>query len=170
MSLGYKQSPLGQYCNLQGKQPTIIYIIVGFLNQDYYMTELRHKKGLGNIKLLYGEVGEYGLEKNAKLSNQFDKYICDFAYGDIYSRESLSLQQKQIVTISSLVTQGCVQHELKMHILGGLNAGLTREQVLDICVHCLPYVGFPKVTVALETAHALFDEIDNHDGKQSSSS
>lgn len=124
------------------------------------MTESRHQKGLDNIEQLYGEVGTSGLEKNSKLSNQFERYICDFAYGDIYSRESLSLQQKQIVTISSLVTQGCVQHELKMHMLGGINAGLTREQVLDICVHCLPYVGFPRVTVALETAHALFDEID----------
>lgn len=124
------------------------------------MTESRHQKGLDNIKQLYGDVGISGLEKNAKLSNQFEKYICDFAYGDIYSRESLSLQQKQIVTISSLITQGCVQHELTMHMLGGINAGLTREQVLDICVHCLPYVGFPRVTVALETAHALFDKID----------
>ena len=45
-----------------------------------------------------------------------------------------------------------------MHIHGGLNAGLTEEQILDICVHCLPYVGFPRVTNALEIAHQAFEE------------
>ena len=78
----------------------------------------------------------------------------------IYSRESLSLQQKQLVTISSLVTQGCVPEELKMHIVGGVNAGLTKDQILDVCVHCIPYVGFPRVTVALETAHEVFTELN----------
>lgn len=110
---------------------------------------------------MYGETGTAGLTKKAKLAHHFEQYICDFAYGDIYSRESLSLQQKQLVTISSPVTQGCVQNELKMHILGGINAGLTEEQILDVCVHCLPYVGFPRVTVALETAHTVFNEVGN---------
>lgn len=126
------------------------------------MTQSRHQKGLKNISQLYGETGTAGLAKNARLAHNFEQYICDFAYGDIYSRESLSLQQKQLVTISSLVTQGCVQNELKMHILGGISAGLTEEQILDVCVHCLPYVGFPRVTVALETAHAVFNEIGQH--------
>ncbi|OCG00776.1 carboxymuconolactone decarboxylase family protein [Gilliamella sp. wkB112] len=122
------------------------------------MTKLRHENGLKNIAQLYGELVANGLKENAKLATKFDEYICDFAYGDIYSRNSLSLQQKQLVTISSLITQGCVQDELRMHMHGGLNAGLTEEQILDICVHCLPYVGFPRVTNALKTAHDVFKE------------
>ncbi|MCX8641778.1 MULTISPECIES: carboxymuconolactone decarboxylase family protein [unclassified Gilliamella] len=122
------------------------------------MTQSRHENGLNNIEQLYGELGANGLTQNAQLAPKFDEYICDFAYGDIYSRKSLSLLQKQLITISSLITQGCVEDELKMHIHGGLNAGLTEEQVLDICVHCLPYVGFPKVTSALKTAHQVFNE------------
>lgn len=122
------------------------------------MTKSRHEKGLNNIEQLYGERGTSGLKENAKLATKFDEYICDFAYGDIYSRNSLSLQQKQLITISSLITQGCVHDELKMHILGGLNAGLTEEQILDICVHCVPYVGFPRVINALKTAHSVFNE------------
>ncbi|OCG20948.1 hypothetical protein A9G11_09650 [Gilliamella sp. wkB108] len=125
------------------------------------MTKSRHDNGLKNITQLYGELGANGLKENAKLANKFDEYICDFAYGDIYSRNSLSLLQKQIVTISSLITQGCVQDELSMHMHGGLNAGLTEEQILDICVHCLPYVGFPRVTTALKTAHNVFKERKN---------
>lgn len=127
----------------------------------FKMDQSRHEKGISNIRKLYGELGTNGLKENAKLASKFDEYICDFAYGDIYSRDSLSLQQKQLITISSLITQGCVQNELKMHIHGGLNAGLSEEQVLDICVHCLPYVGFPRVTSALETAHLVFKERKN---------
>lgn len=122
------------------------------------MAQSRHNNGLKNIEELYGDLGANGLKENAKLAPKFDEYICDFSYGDIYSRDSLSLQQKQLITISSLITQGCVHNELKMHIQGGFNVGLTEEQILDICVHCLPYVGFPRVTSTLETAHAVFKE------------
>lgn len=122
------------------------------------MTQSRRSKGLKMIAELYGDIVTEGLKTNAKLAPKLDEYISDFAYGDIYNRNSLTLQQKQIVTISSLITQGCVENELRIHIHGGLNAGLTEEQIIDICVHSLPYIGFPRVTNALETAHKVFEE------------
>ena len=54
------------------------------------MTQSRHENGLNNIEQLYGELGANGLTQNAQLAPKFDEYICDFAYGDIYSRKSLS--------------------------------------------------------------------------------
>ena len=51
--------------------------------KEQNMSDIRHQKGLENIKKLYGEKGIQGLKKNEKLANSFDRYICDFAYGDI---------------------------------------------------------------------------------------
>lgn len=54
------------------------------------MMQSRHKNGLKNIDILYGKAGTDGIKANAKLSTKFDEYICDFAYGEIYERDSLS--------------------------------------------------------------------------------
>ncbi|MET1176324.1 carboxymuconolactone decarboxylase family protein, partial [Paenibacillus amylolyticus] len=43
------------------------------------------------------------------------KYMIEFAYGDIYSRSGLTNQQRALVTISSLVTQG-TEPQLELHI------------------------------------------------------
>lgn len=53
------------------------------------------------------------------------RYIIEFGYGDnYYSRPGLTKQQRALVTISSLVTQG-TEPQIKPHINTWLTAGLT---------------------------------------------
>ncbi len=49
-----------------------------------------------------------------------------------------------MVTISSLVTLG-TDPQLKLHINVGFNVGLTEEKIVGALIHCIPYIGFPRV-------------------------
>ncbi|MGM5630768.1 carboxymuconolactone decarboxylase family protein [Apibacter raozihei] len=120
------------------------------------MAEDYKEKGLENIKAIYGDFGSKNLSDMVNLNPDFAKYITEFAYGEIYSREGISLKTKQIVTITSLLTQGGVEAELEGHIKGALHVGLTPQEIVDVILHCLPYVGFPKVTEALKIAKSVF--------------
>jgi 4-carboxymuconolactone decarboxylase len=75
-------------------------------------------------------------------------YIVSFAFGDIYSRTSLSQQEQTLVTIATLIALG-TEPQLKVHINVGFNVGLTREKIVGALIHCIPYVGFPRVLNAL---------------------
>lgn len=88
------------------------------------------------------------VESLKELDADLPDYIVSFAFGDIYSRTSLSQQEQTLVTISALVALG-TEPQLKVHINVGFNVGLSREKIVGALVHCIPYVGFPRVLNAI---------------------
>ena len=85
------------------------------------------------------------------------KYIIEFAYGDIYSRDGLTNQQRALVTLSSLVTQG-TEPQLELHINTALTSGLTASEVVEAIIQLIPYTGFPRVLNALTLAKKVFTQ------------
>jgi 4-carboxymuconolactone decarboxylase len=93
----------------------------------------------------------------AAIAPDVGKYIIDFAYGEIYSRPGLTNQQRALVTIASLVTQG-TERELELHINTGLTAGLTSTEIVECVIHLIPYTGFPRVLNALYVVKDVFEQ------------
>ncbi|UOQ44939.1 carboxymuconolactone decarboxylase family protein [Halobacillus salinarum] len=89
------------------------------------------------------------------IAPDISKYIIEFAYGEIYSRNGLSNQQRALITISSLVTQG-TEPQLELHINTGLTAGLSPEEIVESITQLIPYTGFPRVLNALKVAKKVF--------------
>lgn len=88
------------------------------------------------------------VESYKDLDADLSDYIVSFAFGDIYSRTSLSQQEQTLVTISTLVALG-TQPQLKLHMNVGFNVGLTKEKSRRSADPCIPYIGFPRVLNAL---------------------
>lgn len=84
------------------------------------------------------------LESYKSLDPELADYIVSFAFGDIYSRKDLTQQEQTLVTIATLVALG-TEPQLKLHIRTGFNVGLTQEKIVGALIHCIPYVGFPRV-------------------------
>jgi 4-carboxymuconolactone decarboxylase len=83
------------------------------------------------------------------------RYIVEFGYGEIYSRPGLTNQQRVLITIASLVTQG-TEREIELHVNTGLNAGLTSTEIVESLIHLIPYTGFPRVLNALYVVKKVF--------------
>lgn len=102
------------------------------------------------------------------LDSELENYIVEFAFGDIYSREGLSHEQRTLITIASLVTQG-LEPQMKLHINTGLTIGLTPKEIVDAIIHLLPYTGFPRVLNALKVAKEVFTQrgvkVEKEEGK-----
>jgi len=86
------------------------------------------------------------------------RYILEFAFGDIYARPGLSLQQREMITVTTLLTQGDTADQLKVHINGALNVGLKPKTIVETVIQCIPYVGFPKVLNALTVIKGILQE------------
>ena len=83
--------------------------------------------------------------------------IVSFGFGDLYTRKSLSLQQREYITLTSLITQGAFE-QFKVHLQASLNVGLTKEEIIEIIIQCAGYVGFPKAVQAMGIAGKIFDK------------
>ena len=120
------------------------------------MTDKRLEQGIKNLQEIDGEAGERVIESLETIAPDVGRYILEIAFGDIYNKDTLSFREREIVTITSLLTQGDTKNQLMVHINGSLNVGITEEEIIEIFTHCIPYVGFPRVLNAITSAKEVF--------------
>lgn len=71
------------------------------------------------------------------------RYVIEFGYGDIYARGILPLRNRQASTIAALAAKGTAPSQLRFHIGGGLRAGLSETEIVEIMILISLYAGFP---------------------------
>ena len=122
------------------------------------MEQTRWERGLARLAEVDGTAGEKVVAALQDMAPDLGKYIVEFAFGDIYSREGLSLAEREMVTLSSLLTQGGCEPQLEVHIHGALNVGIAPGKIVEIFLQCIPYTGFPRVLNAVSAARKIFAE------------
>lgn len=68
--------------------------------------EERQKIGLKYLKTIDGEVGDEVIKALDGVAGDIGNYILEFAFGEIYNRKSLNLKHREMITITSLLSQG----------------------------------------------------------------
>ena len=126
------------------------------------MTTERYQKGLNKLNELTvpNEQSATGhMDIGAGFSDvapDLQRWVVEFAFGDVYDRPGLDNKQKVLTTISALVAQGTPQ--IGMHVITGLNVGLSPKEIVGCIMHLIPYVGFPRALNALRVAQEVFAE------------
>jgi 4-carboxymuconolactone decarboxylase len=118
----------------------------------------RYEKGIQKLMEVDGEGGQNVMSSLQDIAPDLGRYIIEFAFGDVYCREGLSLQEREIITITSLLTAGGCEPQLIVHINGALNVGIAPEKIIEAFIQCIPYTGFPKVLNAVFAAKKVFAE------------
>ncbi len=120
------------------------------------MDNLRFEKGMRILSEVDGKGGGEVISSLENTAPDIGRYIAEFAFGDIYDRDGLSLQEREMLTLASLLTLGGCEKQLRVHINGALNVGIDKEKIIECFIQCLPYVGFPRVLNAVFTAKEIF--------------
>ena len=120
------------------------------------MENTRFELGAAMLREVDGDGGEAVMKALEDVAPDLGTYIIEFAFGDIYRRQGLSLQERELATIVSLLTAGGCEPQLRVHINGALNVGIPPEKIVEIFLQCVPYVGFPRVLNAVFTAKDVF--------------
>ncbi|MEK5146107.1 MULTISPECIES: carboxymuconolactone decarboxylase family protein [Psychrobacillus] len=117
----------------------------------------RYEAGINAMEELFSQDVRNGMEGIKNISPDLWNMIVSFGFGDLYSRNTLSHAQREIITLTSLITQGAFD-QLRVHLQAALNVGLTKEEIIEIILHCTGYVGFPKAVHAMGIAGEVFKE------------
>lgn len=122
------------------------------------MEQARFYSGMEKLKETDGTGGENVIKALDKIAPDVGKYIVEFAFGDIYTRCGLDIQEREMITITSLLTSGGCEPQLEVHINAALNVGIAPEKIIEVFIQCIPYTGFPKALNAIFTAKKVFAE------------
>ena len=122
------------------------------------MDQARYEKGLKRLQQM-NNMSSIG-SRLKDISPDLNGYIKEFAFGDVHSREGLSPRDHELVIISGLCALGFAAEDLKSHINMGLNAGLSRQEILEVFIQLAVYAGFPAAVNATFIAKEVFDDRD----------
>jgi 4-carboxymuconolactone decarboxylase len=89
-------------------------------------------------------------------------FVIDFALGDVWTRPGLGRRDRSLVVISILTTLNQL-NQLRAHVRGGVNHGLTRAEIEEVFVQLAAYAGFPRAIDGMTTAHEVLADLDGVD-------
>lgn len=95
--------------------------------------------------------GPTGAFPAAKLAPDFYRYVAETAFGMIWSRPGLALRDRSLVTVAQLAALGKTE-ELKAHLRGAVNLGISREELVEVLMQTAVYAGVPAANDALKAA------------------
>lgn len=87
----------------------------------------------------------------AKLAPDFFRYVAESAFGMIWSRPGLAIRDRSLVTVAQLAALG-KSEELRAHLVGARNVGLSREELVEVLMQTAVYAGVPAAVEALRVA------------------
>jgi 4-carboxymuconolactone decarboxylase len=122
------------------------------------MADQRFQKGFKTLNSINGTNGRRIMKLLKDISPDMARFVIEFPYGDIYSRPALNLKTRELLTIASLTTQGFALKELNAHIHNALNAGCTKEEIVEAIMQMCVYAGFPAALNGLFVAKEVFEE------------
>ena len=118
--------------------------------------ENRYERGLAKLREIDGDAGERVVQSLQGIAPDFARYLIEFPFGDVYSRPGLDLKSREIAVVAALTALGNAAPQLKVHIQGALNVGVTRTEVVETIMQMAVYAGFPAALNGLEAAKEVF--------------
>lgn len=122
------------------------------------MEQTRFERGMELLDRIDGGGGETVIRSLEGVAPDLGRYIAEFAFGDIYARPGLSLEEREMITLASLLTAGGCEPQLEVHLNAALNVGLSPEKIVETLLQCVPYTGFPRVLNAVFAVKRVFEE------------
>jgi alkylhydroperoxidase/carboxymuconolactone decarboxylase family protein YurZ len=99
--------------------------------------------------------GPGGAFPAAKLAPDFFAYVAKSAFGMLWSRPQLAVRDRSLATCAQLAALGQLE-ELKAHLRGALNLGITQDELTEVMMQTAIYAGVPAANAALRTAAEVF--------------
>src|SRR5215831_5831841 len=101
--------------------------------------------------------GGTGFETWKKFDKDLARQLSMFFTGQLYSREVISQQQRELCAVASLTVLNRT-NELRAHVHAALNVGATRQQVAEVIFQQVTYGGMPVVVEALDVLKHVLEE------------
>jgi len=84
--------------------------------------------------------------------------VTQYCWGEIWGRPGLDRKTRSIINLAMLSALNR-PHEVKMHIKGALNNGLTKDEIKEVFLQVAIYCGVPAGVDSFRLAKEVFTEL-----------
>jgi 4-carboxymuconolactone decarboxylase len=124
------------------------------------MDKKTYDAGLTVRKAVLG--AEY-VDKSLRSADEFTQpmqdLVTEYCWGAVWTRPELDRRTRSFLNLAMLTALNR-PHEIKLHVLGALNNGLTRVEIREVFLQSAIYCGVPAALDAMRVAKEVFAEAD----------
>ena len=123
------------------------------MNKDLFDKGLSVRK-----KVLGDDYVENSLNKATDFTMAFQECVTENCWGYTWNRDGLDLKTRSMLNLAMLcaLNRGS---ELKIHVRGAVNNGVTKDEMREIFIQVGTYCGMPAALEGFKTAQDVFDDM-----------
>lgn len=119
------------------------------------MTDDRLERGMEVRRAVLGDAHvDRAQAARSPLTEDWQDFLTRYAWGDVWTRPGLDRRTRSCITVAMLVALNR-NEELKLHIRGALNNGVTVEELKEVLLQTAVYCGVPAANTAFRIAAEL---------------
>ena len=100
------------------------------------------------------------LAKSGEFNDPLQELVTSYCWGWAWGREGLPRRDRSLINLAMISILNR-HNELKAHIRGALNNGLSKEEIREVLLQVGIYGGVPAMVDSFRLANEAFAEIDN---------
>jgi 4-carboxymuconolactone decarboxylase len=101
--------------------------------------------------------GQAKMDRATDFTRAFEELVAKYCFAEVWGRDDLLPRRiRSMITIAMLVAQG-KSHEVKVHVQGALNNGVTVEEIREILIHASIYCGVPAAVDGFRNAAEVIE-------------
>ena len=122
------------------------------------MDKATYEKGL---KVRREVLGADYVDKSIATADDFNRplqeLVTEYCWGAVWDRPGLDRKTRSMLNLAMLTALNR-PHELKLHVNGALNNGLSKAQIMEVLLQAAIYCGVPAAVDAFRQAREAFKE------------
>jgi 4-carboxymuconolactone decarboxylase len=109
-------------------------------------------------EVLGSEHVDASLENADAFSMPMQELATDYCWGEIWNRPGLDRRTRSFLNLA-MITALNRPHELKLHVRGAINNGVTKEEIAEVFLQAAVYCGVPAGIGGFRVAREVFEEM-----------
>lgn len=99
------------------------------------------------------------IQNATEFNIELQHLVTQYCWGDVWNRPGLDRKTRSLLNLA-MITALNRPHELKLHVRGAINNGLTKDEIKEVFLQTAIYCGVPAAIDAFRVAAEVFKEMD----------
>lgn len=124
------------------------------MNPDLYDQGLQTRR-----EVLGAEYVDHAIRNADDFNRPMQELVTEYCWGEVWNRPGLDRRTRSLLNLAMLTALNR-PHELKLHVRGALNNGVTKEEIREVFLQAAIYCGVPAAIDSFRNAKEVFRELD----------
>lgn len=119
----------------------------------------KFERGLATRRAVLGdEYVEKALNSATEYNWPMQQLVTEYCWDEIWNRPGLSRRDRSLLNLGMISALGRTA-ELRAHVRGGINNGLTNEELREVFMQVMVYCGVPTAVDSFRVAQEVIGEM-----------